>query len=460
MRNNNKTLVRILLVAGAIATPIIYAYEYGPNPGYTAAPGDNATGCIASGCHTGTVNSGGGSVKITASGGTTYVPGGPAQTITVTVTDSTEKKYGFELSARVDSSPKTTAAGLLTPTDALTQVLCTDGSNSPAAGCPASTGGTLQWIEHTLAGYSKSGTPPSYSYSFSWTPPATNVGTVTLYAAGNAVTGALVVTGTHTYVTSLQLTPGTGGGNPNAPTINPGGINPLYSSATTIQPGAWAQMYGTNLAPAFTLWKSDFATTLAGTTVTVNGKPASLYFVSPTQLNFQAPNDTATGSVPVVVTTANGSATSTVTLGAVGPAFLLLADNKHATAIILRGDGSGAYGTGAGSYDIIGPTGTSLGYKTVAAKAGDVVEFYAVGFGPTNPVMPSGQALTTYGTATDNIQLVINGKTVTPSFAGITLAGLYQINMTIPAGLGTGDVPLLGTVAGVTTPTGVVLSLQ
>src|SRR3954464_1595021 len=113
MRNNHKRLIKILLAAGAIATPIIYAYEYGPDPGYTGAPGDNATGCISSGCHVGTNNSGPGSVAITASGGTTYVPGGPAQTITVTVADATERKYGFQLGARVDSNPKTTPAGIL-----------------------------------------------------------------------------------------------------------------------------------------------------------------------------------------------------------------------------------------------------------------------------------------------------------------------------------------------------------
>lgn len=465
MRNNKKTLVRILLVAGAIATPIIYAYEYGPDPGYSGAPGDNASGCIASGCHVGTPNSGGGSIKISLAGGaTTYVPGGPPVTISVTVADSKMKGFGFQLSSRVDSSPKTTPAGLLTPgSDGYTQVLCADGSSPTATGCPAKTGATLEWVEHTQTGWNKSGaTPGSYTFSFSWTPPATNVGTVTLYAAGNAVpspTVASVPTGTNTYLSSLQLSPGAATTNPNAPTITSGGINPLNSASTTIQPGAWSQIFGTNLAPALTVWKGDFATTLAGTSVTVNGKPASIYFVSPTQINFQAPNDTATGSVPVVVTTANGSVTSTVTLGSVGPSFLLL-DGKHVTGIILRSDGSGAFG--GGSYDILGPTGSSLGYPTVAAKAGDSVELYAVGFGPTSPQMPSGQALAAgqYGTATDQIQLVINGKTVTPSFAGITLAGLYQINLTVPAGLGTGDVSLLGTVAGAQTPAGFVMSLQ
>ena len=62
------------------------------------------------------------------------------------------------------------------------------------------------------------------------------------------------------------------------------------------------------------------------------------------------------------------SARSTVTLAQFGPCFSLL-DGKHVAGIILRSDGSGA--DGGGAYDIIGPTGSALGYKTVAAKAGD-----------------------------------------------------------------------------------------
>lgn len=452
MRKHHTVFLRFLLATAAIATPILYAYEYGPPPGYTAAPGDNPSGCAAGGCHGGGAISpkNTGSVKITASGGTSYVPG-QAQTITVTITDSAEKGYGFQMTAKATG---TNLPGFFTPgSDGYSQVFCLDGSAGSATGCTAAHGSTQEWIEHTQAGWQSSGTSPSHSYTFTWTPPATSSGTITLYAAGNAVPNfapPAVDSGAHTYFANLALT--ASAANPNAPTITSGGINPLNSTATTIQPGAWTQIFGTNLASALTLWKGDFATTLGGTTVTVNGKPASLYFVSPNQINFQAPNDTATGSVPVVVTTPNGSATSTVTLGAVGPSFLLL-DSKHVTGIILGSNGG---------YSILGPTGSSLGYQTVAAKAGDSVELYAVGFGPTNPVMPSGQALAAgqYGTATDQVQLIINGKTVTPTFAGITEAGLYQINLTIPSGLGTGDVSLVGQVAGVQTPAGVVISLQ
>jgi uncharacterized protein (TIGR03437 family) len=145
-----------------------------------------------------------------------------------------------------------------------------------------------------------------------------------------------------------------------------------------------------------------------------------------------------------VVQTATGSATSTVTLAQFAPSFLLL-DAKHVTGIILRSNGSGAYG--GGTYHIIRPTGSSLGYPTVAAKAGDSVVLYGVGFGPTSPVVLSGQAFSGAASTTDMVKVVINNVNVIPSFAGLSGAGLYQINLTLPAGLGTGDVPLVASVA-------------
>jgi uncharacterized protein (TIGR03437 family) len=216
-------------------------------------------------------------------------------------------------------------------------------------------------------------------------------------------------------------------------------------------------IYGANLASSTVTWNGDFTKSLGGTTVTINGKGAYLSLVSPTQINLQSPNDTATGSVPVVVTTTGGTATSTVTLAQFAPAFLLL-DSKHVAGIIPRSDGSGAYG--GGTYDILGPTGNSLGYATVAAKAGDTVELFAVGLGPTDPPEQAGQAFSGTAPTTSPVDLRINNVSATPAFAGLSGAGLYQINLTVPEGLGTGDVSLMATVGGAHTPSGVVISLQ
>jgi uncharacterized protein (TIGR03437 family) len=49
---------------------------------------------------------------------------------------------------------------------------------------------------------------------------------------------------------------------------------------------------------------------------------------------------------------------------------------------------------------------------------------------------------------------------VTPTFAGLSSAGLYQINLAVPDGLGSGDVTLVATVGGMQTQSGVLISLQ
>jgi len=191
--------------------------------------------------------------------------------------------------------------------------------------------------------------------------------------------------------------------------VNTGGVVPIYSTVSTIQPGEWVSIYGANFASGTATWTGNFPTSLGGVSVTIDGKSAYLWYVSPTQINLQVPDDAANGSVPVAVSTANGMATATVTLARFAPSFNLL-DTKHIAGIIIRSDGSGAYG--GGTYDIIGPTGSSLGYPTVAAKAGDIVELFGVGFGPTNPTVPAGAAYVGSAPTTNPVTLSIGNKSV------------------------------------------------
>jgi uncharacterized protein (TIGR03437 family) len=238
--------------------------------------------------------------------------------------------------------------------------------------------------------------------------------------------------------------------------ITAGGVVAVDSTVATIQPGEWVSIYGTNLANTTTAWSGNFPTSLGGASVTINGKAAYLSYVSPTQINLQAPYDTATGSVPVIVTTVNGTAASSVTLAQFAPSFLLLG-GQYVAGIILRQDGSGAYG--GGTYDIIGPAGNAFGYPTVNVKAGDSIELFAIGLGPTTPSVPVGQAYSGAARTTNPVRVFINNVGLTPSFAGLSGAGLYQINVTVPSGLGTGDASLVATVGTAQTQPGVVISL-
>jgi len=216
---------------------------------------------------------------------------------------------------------------------------------------------------------------------------------------------------------------------PPPPSITPGGIVPVFATAGIIEAREWVSIYGNNLITGSIPenWSGDYPTKLGGTSVTINNKPAYLSYAAPTLIDLQAPDDVARGPVNVTVTNANGSTSATVTLADQSPSFSLLGDAKHVAGIIARPDGSGSNGTGANSYDILEPTGTSLGYKTVAAKAGDTVVLFGVGFGPTNPTVPAGQPYSgAPAQAIDSITVTVNSILVSPFFTGAGSPGLFQ----------------------------------
>jgi uncharacterized protein (TIGR03437 family) len=238
----------------------------------------------------------------------------------------------------------------------------------------------------------------------------------------------------------------------NTPTILTGGVTPVYSSATTIQPGSWISIFGINLASGTAIWNGDFPANLGGTTVTIDGKPAFLWFVSPQQINLQAPDDSNFKPVQVSVNTPSGTAISTTTLGAVSPSFLLLADGKHVTGIVPTPGQPGNSGNG---YDIAGPA--------RPVKAGEILVLYGVGFGPTKEVVPAGEAYQSATPTTNSVQVIIGGVTVPQvnvQFSGLVGAGLYQINVLIPENLGTGDKSIVASIGGVQTQSNVLVSLQ
>jgi len=436
----------------AIAPIILYAYETGPDQGYTAAPGDNATACQSSGCHTGTLNAGPGSVKITPANGTTYIPGGPPETITVTITDSTKKKYGFEMTARADSNPAQGAGTFTAGSDGYTQVI--DCKNAvqygiqfvPFAGaCPA--GNTsLQWIEHNANGYyASSNKTPSFTYTFTWTPPATNIGTITFYVAGNAVLANLTVNGDNPYTSKLQLSPGTGGVG-TAPTVSGAVSDATFASAGAATTGSWVAIFGNNMAPAGDSRPLNPSTeivggklpqSLDGTSVTVNGKTAYLGYISPTQVNIETPDDTAVGPVNVVVTTASGSSSPvTLNLAAYAPGLFPSGQGSYIAAQHADGSPVGSY-TGA-----------------TPAKPGEVIILWGTGFGPSSPATPAGQVVTAAPAAPGNlagITVTIGGTPATVQYAGITISGLAQINVTVPSSLANADAAVVASVGGVQT---------
>ena len=229
---------------------------------------------------------------------------------------------------------------------------------------------------------------------------------------------------------------------PQLPFIAPNGIVPIFSSVPVVQPGSWISIFGANLASSTVAWNNDFPTTLGGTTVSINNKPAFLAYVSPTQLYLQVPDDSTSGTVSVSVTTTSGTATGSVSLSQFAPALSLL-DNQYVAAKIITPDGSGA-------YELVGPAGY-FNFETRPVKPGETLALFGVGFGPTNPSVPAGQAFIGTAPTTNTVTVKIGGKSASVSFSGIVAAGLYQINVVVPS-IPSGDQPVQAIVGGASAP--------
>jgi uncharacterized protein (TIGR03437 family) len=265
--------------------------------------------------------------------------------------------------------------------------------------------------------------------------------------APDSYNGTIVVSGPGATATELAVTLTVSG--PDAPLVTEGGVVPVYGTTSTIQPGSWISIYGSNLAASTEVWKGDFPTSLGGVSVTVNGKPGYLWFVSPSQINLQTPEDSGTGSVNVVVTTPKGSFTSTVTLAPASPSLSLL-DATHVAAIVPYENGT---------YDVVGPAG-AFPYKTVPVAPGDNLILYGVGFGPTDPPVKPGQTLSAAAPTLNPVTVTIAGLPAQVAYSGMVGAGLYQINVTVPAGTPAGDQPIRASVGGVQTRIGTVVTIR
>ena len=98
-----------------------------------------------------------------------------------------------------------------------------------------------------------------------------------------------------------------------------------------------------------------------------------------------------------------------------------------------------------GTYDLAGPAGR-FSFSTRPVQAGEVLELFGVGFGPTERAVPAGQAFSGATPVANLVKVTIGGIACTVQFAGLISAGLYQLNIIVPSGTGSGDQLLQATV--------------
>ncbi|HEY4363275.1 MAG TPA: LamG-like jellyroll fold domain-containing protein [Bryobacteraceae bacterium] len=228
-------------------------------------------------------------------------------------------------------------------------------------------------------------------------------------------------------------------------------VNSVVHAATfqpSISSGGFVAISGTGFGSSPRTWaSSDFSGTslpssLGGVSATINGKPAYVEYISPTQINVIAPDDDTVGQVQVQVTTPQGANyTGTVLKQKLSPGLFTYQAGTTNYAAAVHPDGT-----------FVGPTGPS----SRPAAPGEVIAIYGTGFGATTPAAPSAQLVSQAAPTVLPVTIMIGGVTAEVQWAGLVSSGLYQINVKIPE-LAAGDRPIQATIGGFQSPPTVML---
>lgn len=231
-------------------------------------------------------------------------------------------------------------------------------------------------------------------------------------------------------------------------------VNDIVSSASFergLSSHSFGTIFGRDLSASgrTTTWDTaingaSLPFSLAGTSVTVDGRPAPVSYVSPTQINFIVPEVPSLGSVSVRVTTSNGTTNAAAVMYRRKPAFFTLRSNNRNFAIASIGN----------TRTLAAPAGAVPG-QSRPARRGETLVLYANGLGPTIPAPPVGRILSApFPVIADpaNITIYFDQIAVRPTYTGMTIAGVFQINVQVPANTRTGEIPIRIQADGETSP--------
>ena len=222
----------------------------------------------------------------------------------------------------------------------------------------------------------------------------------------------------------------------------------------------YVEIYGSSLSNTTRLWAgadfrgSNAPTSLDGVSVTVNGKPAFVYYISPGQININTPEDTATGPVQIQVTTPVGTSNAvTVNRSRVSPTL------QSVTQFNIGGKQYVVAQT-PDFRSFIGNPNMLPGVAFTRANPGQTVIIYALGCGPTNPASPAGVIAAQNSPLALPFEIKIGGvpATVSSAVLAANTIGLYQFNVVIPA-VGAGDQPIELTIDGVSNNQNLVIAI-
>ena len=226
---------------------------------------------------------------------------------------------------------------------------------------------------------------------------------------------------------------------PPIPVVSTNGIVNALSPLPSIAPGSLISIWGTNLAPAAATPDPPalVASSIGGTSVTINGFAAPLLYVSPTLINAQLPFEVGPGAAARLVVEVDGAKSAPalfpVTATAPGVSFLSTNSSPNHALAVNYADGT-------------------LNAPDHPAAPGQYVILYLTGQGaPCTPLStgyPAPPAPFLYPTA--DVQASIGGAAAQVPFAGLVpgWVGILQMNLLVP-NAPSGEQPLEIAIGGV-----------
>jgi len=257
----------------------------------------------------------------------------------------------------------------------------------------------------------------------------------------------------------------------NAQPAVPPVISNVLNGATgqsTLAASTYGAIYGAGLSttnPGRQWAAADFTTnangtlnmptSLDGTSVTIQGTPAYISYISPTQVNFITPAIAATGNGVQVILSLNGqeNAAFPVTLQPLAPSFFAWDPGTPDNGKYLVAQHADYTNVGKpGLFSTAPPT------FTTPAVPGETVLLYGTGFGPTIPPIASGIETDKVYNLSPTPTATLGGIAARVSFAGLIPpeSQLYQFNVVIPPNASNGDLPLIVNVNGTLSVSGLI----
>jgi uncharacterized protein (TIGR03437 family) len=229
-----------------------------------------------------------------------------------------------------------------------------------------------------------------------------------------------------------------------------------FGGFTSVAPGSWVEIYGSNLGPDTEGWTSaEFnnglaPTSLNGVSVSIGGQAAFVDYISASQVNAQLPSNIATGGpLQLTVTNANGaSGPVNLTVNATEPGLLAPPSFKvGANQYVVAQHSDGSY---------VLPVGAIAGVTSSPAQPGETVVIYGVGFGSVVPSILAGEIVTQDNQLAASFDMLFEKTSAHLAYFGLApnFVGLYQFNVVVPAVANNDLVPLtfkLGGTAGAQT---------